>query len=158
MKSATSTETAKGFRREVVFHPAYDKRNSDPNKNYGIHGVNLTFYLHGPKGVIQFVIYTNWQLPHVQAEFDARPPHREYPYLFHSPQPADIGYHSPVPMYEGQTPMKGECSILGGKCYYDGSSLMAEDVFKVLVEGGDEALWKELERRYNEMLTERVEA
>ena len=156
MSNAPNTANRDVFKREVRFYPAFDKRHSDPKKNSGIHGVNLTFYLHGSKGVIQFVIYTNWHLPHVQAELDARPPYSNNPYLYHSPIPADIGYHSPTPRYEGHTPMKDDCSILGGKCYYDGSTLMAEDVFKVLVEGGDEALWKELEERYRNMLCKEV--
>ena len=106
------------FRREIKFSPAFDKRTNDPKTNCGIHGAEMAFYLHGPKGVIQFVVYTNWPLPHVQKELDAKPPSRDFPYLFHSPQPADIGYHSPTPRYEGQT--SGECGLLGGKCYYDG--------------------------------------
>lgn len=136
--------------RKIEFYPAYDKRNTDPNKNYGMGGVTLSFYLIGEKGAIQFVVYTNWHLPHVQHEIDSKPPKEPYPYLSHSPTPADIGYHSYKPMYEGQLPMEGECHLLGKTCYYDGSGLQAEDVFKILLEGGSEAVWKDMERRYAE--------
>jgi hypothetical protein len=81
--------------RIVEFNPAYDKRDSDPSKNYGIHGVNLRMILKGTKGAIQFVVYTNWHLPHVQAELDRRHDH-----ILCHPMPADLGYHSPTPRYE----------------------------------------------------------
>ena len=131
------------FKKEIILDPAWDRRHKDPNKNYGIHGVNLTFYLTGEKGVVQLVVYTNWYLPHVQ----------QFPFL--EPVPADVGYHSYTPMYEGQTILRDKCELLGGKpCYYDGSSLQAEEVFKILLNGGSEAVWKELEQQYNELFME----
>lgn len=51
--------------RIVKLLPAWDKRNSDPSKNYGVHGVELRMVLKGPEGAVQFVLYTNWHLPHV---------------------------------------------------------------------------------------------
>jgi hypothetical protein len=33
------------FERIVTMNPAYDKRNADPSKNYGIHGVDLRMVL-----------------------------------------------------------------------------------------------------------------
>jgi len=43
----------------------------------------------------------------------------------------------------------GACPFLGGKeCYYDGSSLNSQDAFYVLVNCGEEALWKFLEGYY----------
>ena len=137
------------FKKEVHVRAAFDKRYPDPTKDYGIHGCELAFYLIGPKGAIQFVIYTNWYLPHVQDEMDNRPINSRLPFLGHKPIPADIGRHSHVPMYEGETPMEGECNIIGGTCYYDGSGLQAEDVFKIMLEGGTDALWAEMERRYH---------
>lgn len=133
--------------REIQFQPAYDKR-----PKYGIHGVNMRWLLKGPRGVIQFMVYTNWQLPHVSEEFKAK--FGRYPYdsptLF-LPMAADLGYHSPKPMYEGQDPI-GECDVLaeGSQCYYDGSTLNAEPVFDLLVSEGGEAVWKRLEQEYKE--------
>ncbi len=137
------------LKREIRFRPAWDKRNPDPKKNYGIHGVDIAFFLKGEKGAIQFVFYTNWQLPHVQKENDSKPLN-EFPYMFHKPMATDVGYHSPKPMYEGQTKMSGKCDIIGGDCYYDGSSLYAETMFDILVEKGDEAVWQKLEEEYAE--------
>lgn len=136
------------FKREVKFYEAYDKRNIDPKKDYGIHGVTLKFYLHGKHGVIQFVIYTNWHLKHVQKNL-INNCHSNYCHM--KPMAADIGYHSYVPMYDGQGLMSEKCEVLGDKpCYYDGSGLRAEEFYDILISGGDEALWEKMENEYYE--------
>lgn len=149
------------FTRLVEVRAAFDKRHPDPKKNYGIHGAELAFYLSGPNGTIQFVIYTHWHLPHVQAETDSKPNDPRVPYMFHKPSPADIGYHSKVPRYEGQTPIaeSGQCKFIpDGPCYYDGSGLNAERVFDIMVEGGTDALWAEMERRYHVWLPDATQS
>lgn len=144
------------FERIVTLTPAFDKRHTDPSKNYGIHGVGLRMVLKGPKGATQFVLYTSWHLPHVQADMDAKPLN-DFPYMFHKPTPADIGYHWHAPQYEGQ--FTGACEyVAGGKCYYDGSSLQAQDVYDILVREGSEGVWRELERRYRELESRAGEA
>jgi hypothetical protein len=148
--------------RILTFEPAWDKRDKDPNKNYGIHGVNVRFVVKGDKGAVQFLLYTNWQLPHVQAEQESRPINPRYPHLMCTPLPADLGYHSLTPHYEGQTTM-GPCEYLDGRpCYYDGSSLNAERPWKVLLEKGSDGVWKYLEDYYtstfNTVETEEVNA
>ena len=137
------------FTRKISFHPAFDKRNSEPSKNYGIHGLEMCFTLIGAEGGVSFHIYTNWHLPHVQEELDSKVPDDYYPYLMHSPQPAGVEGHWRVPQYEGQTPVKG-CSVAGGDCYRDGSGLLATEFFNILVTEGEEAVWKALEKRYED--------
>lgn len=136
------------FRKEIVFHPAWDKRDPDPNKNYGIHCVDMCFYLHGKKGVIQFVVFTNWFLEQNRehSEID------QYPFKYwQSPMPSDLGFHSYVPVYEGQHLLTESCPLLHSKpCYYDGSTLNAEPVFETLIREGSEGVWKELKRYYEE--------
>ena len=127
--------------KTVQFSAAYDKRDPDPNKNYGIHGVTIRFVYKGEKGATQFVLYTNWHLPHVTEEL------RNKERFLLEPLPADLGYHSPTPQYEGQTQM--DCDLLeGGVCYYDGSSLQADRVYKRLLEEGEDGVWAELEEEY----------
>jgi hypothetical protein len=129
--------------RIIEITPAFDRRHADPSKNYGVHGCDLRMVVKGKKGAMQFVLYTGWMLPHVAEEFTSKGFRME-------PLPADVGYHSPVPMYENQAPM-GECPFVDGHiCYYDGSGLYAEKAFKVLLEGGSDALWKFLENEYVE--------
>lgn len=137
------------MKRIVQISPAFDRRDPDPKKNYGIHGCDLRMVLKGRAGAVQFVLYTNWHLPHVQDEMDKKI-YGEFPHLSCHPLPADLGYHSPKPMYEGQRDM-GPCEYLSGrKCYYDGSSLSAERIYQVLLERGSEAVWAELEQYYRD--------
>ena len=138
------------FEKIIEWQPAFDKRHSNPSKNYGIHGMTLKFLLKGEKGATQFVIYTGWHLKHVQEELDHKRPDLNYPHLSCHPMPADLGYHSPIPMYEGQ-PSQENCSYLSGKdCYYDGSSLNAEKLYWQFVEEGDSVVWKRLEECYKD--------
>jgi hypothetical protein len=175
--------------REFKMRPAYDKR-----PDYGIHGAEMLFYVKGPKGAIQFVVCTNWQLPNVRQETDTRTlilaqfgavganPNRLQGELrkagmdsaanslekasrclgmresrldqihlevSYHPFASDIGYHSPVPMYEGQDPMSEKCTLLDGTCYYDGSTLNAGPILELLIAEGTEALWAKLEEEYH---------
>ena len=138
----------------VEFTPAFDKRNPDPSKNYGIHGVELRMVLKGIRGAVQFVLYTNWHLPHVQKELNEKATYRDEMYIecTLNPMPADLGYHSPEPIYEGQSQCSDSCSYLDGKpCYYDGSGLNAKRVYEVLLKKGDVGIWEELEQKYKDM-------
>lgn len=133
--------------RIIRFYPAYDRRHEDPDKSYGVHGVDIKFVLKGEEGAIQFVLFTGWQLPHVARE-QGKP-------LDCFPLPSDLGYHSPIPRYEGHKPVTEPCEWLqGGPCYYDGSSLAAEAVFEILLREGDEGVWAELEKTYQRWLGE----
>jgi hypothetical protein len=150
--------------RIIEFFPAYDKRDPDPAKNYGIHGVNLRFLLKGDKGAIQFVVHTNWMLPYVQEEHDAKTVHKilegdslylREPFFLHKPMPANLGYHSPVPVREWQEkPSFETCEVLCGPCYYDGSASNAEPVFNRLLAEGDAGVWAVLEDYYKELFGE----
>mgnify|MGYP001563461607 CR=1 FL=1 len=142
------------LQRLVFVEPAYDKRDDDPKKNYGIHGVSIRFVLKGAEGVVQFLIYTNWFLPHNQAEMD-NTYHYDHPHLLCRPMGADKGYHSPKPMYDGQITM-GPCEYLDGKpCYYDGSGLNADALLRLMIREGGEAMWKDLEAFYHDEFCER---
>lgn len=144
------------FERTINFIPAFDKRHADPAKNYGIGGVRIRFVLKGSLGAMQFVIETNWQLPHVQEEVDRKPFDWGLPYFRHKSMASDVGYHSPKPMYEDQKPMD-HCDVLAdGKCYYGGSSLYAEETaFPILLKEGSDGIWKFLENEYRERFQEK---
>jgi hypothetical protein len=64
------------------------------------------------------------------------------------PMAADLGIHSPEPLYEGQE--KSWCDIVPPECYYSGSGLAAESPFEVLMEQGLDALFTFLEAYYYE--------
>ena len=141
------------MKKEIIFRPAWDKRNPDPSKNCGIHGVELAFYYGTPEqGMVQFVLYTNWLLPKTEKEFLTDPAsimvREDYPFIYYqAPMPVDLGYHSPYPQYDGQTAM--DCNLLTcGKCYYDGSGLNAIELFNVLRREGSDGVWKALEEEW----------
>lgn len=141
--------TPEKFEKTVTFEGAYDKRDPDPSKNYGIHGVEIRFVLKGEKGATQFVIYTNWFLPYVQKELYAKGSISSN-LKFGHPEPlgADIGYHSLRPQYGGQI-KRDACQYLDGQaCYYDGSSLSADEFIPEFLAGGSDAVWKMLEEKY----------
>lgn len=134
------------FEKTVYFRPAYDKRDPEPAINYGVGSVVITFYLKGEKGVIQFVFSTDWNLPHVTAERKSKP---KTHYDLEYPNAWDIGYHSPVPQYEGQEPF-GECPLLdGAPCYHDRSATQAKAFLENLISGGSDAVWEEMLQFYN---------
>lgn len=159
------------MKKLVTFKPGFDKRNPDPNKNCGIHGMEIRFTLKNYKGAVQFILFTNW-LPTTGGSdlkwfekilpTETKDAYRPMfvtllinpfiPSTFLKPFPADIGYHSPKPIYDEQKTVTEECELLGGKpCYYDGSGLNAIRIFEVLLNEGDEGIWRELQN-YHEYI------
>ena len=135
------------------WEPAYDKRDSDPSKNYGIHGMVLRFLVKGSNGVVQFIIYTNWHLSNVQKELDNEKYSKDsLDHIGCHPMGADIGYHSYTPLYEGQDILPYPCKYLGNvSCYYDGSGFQAEKLLKQFITVGDDVVWQTLEKKYMEL-------
>ena len=134
---APDTDRFAGFEKRVEFWPAYDETTNSHTTNRGVCDVRIRFLLIGSAGATQFLMGTGWYLPSVGRMGE--------------PTGWDVGYHSPVPRYEGQTAM-GDCSALGGKvCYYDGSSLAAEPVLADLIARGEDAVWSVLLDRYNDL-------
>ena len=144
--------------REIEFSPAWDKRDPDPHKNYGIHGVKMRWYVKGPHGAVQFLVLTNWQLPHVWEEQDAHLLDTRFPHLLCRPMGADLGYHSPTPHYEGQKTIRDDCHVIGGPCYYDGSGLAGKELLEVLIAEGGEAVWARMEAYYRETFADQIAA
>lgn len=133
------------FTRKIEFTPAFDKRHRDPAKDYGIGAVTMRFVLIGPAGAVHWLMSTGWYLPGLGREPSP-------------PEGWDLGYHSPVPLREGQH-KRDDCPYLdGAPCYSDGSALNAEPVLGLFLAGGDEAVWRELERYYRSRLGEPVPA
>ena len=133
-------------KRIIEFSPGYDKRNPDPKKNHGIHGLEIAFTVKGKEGAVQFLIYTNWMPRSCRKAWDELV---EATILL--PMAANRGYHSRVPRYEGQQVTSKDCKWTGGKCYYDGSSLNAEPLLDLLIEEGEEKVWAKLEKYYKKV-------
>lgn len=149
-----------GGERIIRFFPAWDKRAPAPAKNYGIHGVEVAFVLRGSAGAVSFVISTNWQLPHVQAERDSRPPDPDPRlwYFFHKPNPAYVSYHAIERRHEYEDECE-RCEWLDGEpCYIDATYTGADPVFERLLREGDEGVWAALEELYREWLSDPVDS
>jgi hypothetical protein len=136
------------FERITKVRLPFDKRHSDPRKNYGIHGLDVWFILKGKKGATQFMVNVGVYLPHLRTG-------RERLFGEGEINGYDVGYHALEPQYEGQEAMD-HCDVFEGrKCYYDGSSLRADDwakeIFSIRGENPEKRLWEKLEEEYKEM-------
>lgn len=62
----------------------------------------------------------------------------------------DVGYHAYTPQYENHYPMECEWMVGATQCYYDGSSLAADDWVRAWRrQGGDpEWIWENLSNYY----------
>jgi hypothetical protein len=122
-------------------------RADEPKKNYGIGGLRVWFLLKGERGAVQFCCGFGIYLPHLYLEYAVQHPGSLKPEI----SGWDVGYHALEPQWEGQSSM-GPCDHFGGKpCYYDGSSLRADDWVKDIFVGGkwpEEKLWAMLEAEY----------
>lgn len=144
--SNSLSEIVNGFRRTLQVSPPYDKRHADPTKNYGIHGLEFRYFLGKNNRAIQFVVYTPIYLPAVADElFELG---RSLKYNTFRCQGADVGYHSPMPQYDGQGCMDDNCTHTGGPCYYDGSGLRAEEWMVDWFAGGSDAIWPKMEQEW----------
>ena len=151
------------MKREVKFLSGYNcidfpckfYKKCKPSNSHGKHGIEIVFYVHGEQGVVQFKLSTNW-VPYksIASNIGYRAVHIDKSIADLYPMPTDLGFHSRKPMYEGHTSMN-KCNLLdGNKCYYDGSSLNANDAFYVLVNCGEEELWRFLEQYYRSVFEE----
>lgn len=131
-----------GTERAVVFQPGYTaERTLDPRKDFGKHGMEITWYLRGPKGVTYFGLMAGW----VPGEKGVP---RRLADIF--PSGVGMGYHSPTPQFEGQP--RAVCTLLpGGFCYCDSSGLAAHDLIPVFIVHGEPAVWAALEGRYEDL-------
>lgn len=133
------------LRREIRWLPGYDHRADPEQRQYGCHGMDILWLLHGPKATIQFKLMTGWMPTWDYANFRDRS---------HDVLPADLGYHADEEQYEEQTRRECDCRP-SGWCYYDGSGLAANDTFRILVTKGEEAVWKHMEEYYELLVKEK---
>lgn len=143
--------------RITKFVPAYDKRDPDPKKNYGIGCMRCFMVLKGSKGAVHFIFGTGIFLPETVQDYykDGRD---LFHYNFKGSEGRqayymgyDVGYHSHVSQFEGQTPREN-CDWLDNKpCYGDGSALRAEEWMDIFVRKGSDEIWKMLEEDYKEL-------
>lgn len=139
------------FKKLIKFRPAFDKRSNQPNKDYGIGALTISFVLIGDGNAVSFTFSTGIYTEDVRRELQEKYKCADYnPF---EPMGYDVSYHSSEPKYEGQS--KTECEFTGlGYCYCDGSGIKAEKYMNVLIEDGEESVWKMLEDYYYDVFGE----
>ncbi len=95
------------FGRITIFKPAWDKRNPEPSKNYGIHPVHCLMVLKGKKGAVHFSFATGMLLDSTMEDYIkngiAKYEMASFGHHYlNKPMGFDVGYHSPKPMFDGQ--------------------------------------------------------
>lgn len=91
-------------------------------------GPEWLWLLRGPAGVVQF------RAGRHRMELGACAICRQYRNICHFDRAGncwnawDLGYHSPRPTFEDQPVFSEDCYVLGGRCYYDGTSLGAGEL------------------------------
>ena len=135
--------------KRITFSPAFHKIHEDPTKNYGVGSVTCRMVLTGDEGAVQFVFSLGMYLPQTYKYWESKGLHNGSTHPDYMGY--DVGYHSLTPQYEGQEIQSKSCEYLDGKpCYYDGSSLLAEEYMNIFVEKGEKAIWEMLEAEYKE--------
>ena len=134
--------TENGFEHIISFKPGFicERFLADRNDphNHGKSSADVLFLVRNEHGAVQFSLMTGWYLDW-KSDND-----------LNRPMPSDLGYHSLKPRYEDQNPM-GECIWLNNAtCYYDGSTLNAEEPFDILLSKGESALWAFLEQYHRD--------
>lgn len=146
----------------TFFAPAYDKRSSDPKKDYGIGCMRCYMVLKGEKGAVNFTFFTGMFLESTMEEYikegRAMPEVHDWGVFYiNKPRGMDVGFHSLTPLYDYQKeygPRDG-CEWLDGKpCYGDGSALRAGEWMKIFLSEGSDKIWEMLEVEYKERFEE----
>jgi hypothetical protein len=119
-----------GVVRKLEASSAYDLR-SHP-KNYGIHCMDHWWSVQRGNVAVTWRLFSGWWLEQ-NRESGQRVPDGL----------GSIDRHSPVPLYEFETPQH-DCKYTGGDCYCDGTSLGSTDLFNKFLLDPDE-VWRTLE-------------
>lgn len=142
------------LKKEVRFYPPYDKRET----GYGICAMRCFMILKGSYGAITFNFHTGIYTKEVHEELIRNNAHNpEMLLTITRAMGADVSGHSyePVDEYTAKEgPSKKCCEWLDGKPCYIGSSsaLLADEMFKIMIKEGDEAVWEKMEEYYYDWL------
>lgn len=135
------------FKREIVFSPAFDKRNPDPTKNYGICAITIAFNLSSSRGTLVLRLLTNQGLPETVKEYNEKG--GIFTWKYQAWGLGSLDMHSFKPHFVGHQKSSRKCDFIGKKyCYVDGSCLAAEKMADILLREGTEGLWNAMEKRY----------
>lgn len=131
----------------VTCTPAFEARDPDPSKDYGIGGVQISFAERRGDLVIECSFFTDWYLPETQEKLSRQPRGTYYKPI---PLCNGIYWHYPKKTNEYQYEQK-ECILSGGSCYGEaGSALYAEKITERLLREGAAGVWAEIDQAFKE--------
>ena len=137
--------------------PAFDKRHTEPSKNYGIHSATLFMCVKNEQGAVIFSMSTEWFLPETndwlrQCENRHTTFDRKW-----QPRGNAVCYCSPKPMNEWQEKESGRdnCDWLGC-CWGDCSYSTSDAVVELLISKGSDAVWEYLENWHKDVFSPKV--
>lgn len=133
------------MKKIVEIYPAYDKRPKEQgDKDYGIGCCKVNMCLIGDSGAVYFAFFTNWYLPELEIHNQS------------SPSLAEIGFHSPKPLYEGQYGPRKDCPYIKGDCYSDSGFSLGDICLDIMFRQGSDGIWEYLEKYYNEIFKDKL--
>lgn len=128
----------------VRFFPAYDFRNPNSQKNYGVGDIQVCMLLKGERGAVDFIFNTGIFLRKTLKKTHNLARRGE----------VNVGYHSYERFFEWQNSHK-DCNFLNGKVCYNGSSgLDAQKYLDILINKGDNVVWELLKEYYFKVFSE----
>ena len=127
----------------IRFHPAY------ASERYGVHNMEVEFWVRGPKGAISLRMCTHWFVPsEQQRSFDMYSKYPWEPRDLMQPDIVDVSYHAHAPAHDSDY-ATADCAYLGGPCHSDGSALYGNECFREgFLRGGSDWLFARLEEEY----------
>lgn len=135
-------------KKEIKFVPGYATDDS-------YHGMHIFFILSDKDLAVVWQLNTDWtpQKGLALSRWDRVIHHlcECHPYSY------GIDWHSTVPLSseECESP---NCEFLSGKTCHGGHTDLTDDLFPRFVEAGEPAVWEELQRRFDKLKKEQIEA
>lgn len=128
--------------RKIEITPAWDLRNVDQTKNYGVHNAEIWFSVTGARGAVTVSMDTGWQLPTI-APFNGSCYPDAIAFSWHSKEKRTFDT------------WEKDCPFTGGECWSIVSFTKAKDFNSALTELGSDGVFKLLEKEYRKFFKEK---
>jgi len=126
--------------------------------HHGRSGVRQDWIMRGEGFAVNWMLHTDRHLPETELFMQDRHSPNWKADLF--PMSVYIGFHSPVPM-NGVDRLARDgrvCEVIGMPCYADGSFSGGDGILEVLLDGGEDAAWKEIHDFFKNWFADSQEA
>lgn len=126
-----------GYERRIITKAAFEQRHDDPNRDYGIGGVSITFALIGKGRAVDWDLMTDCFLPHTEKRL------KKETRSWLGPTAGGVGFHYGKSQYDGMA-QSDECNLIGGPCFYDTGFLIGDEVYRAFACGGIDGVFGKL--------------